>query len=88
MVAVLKNEDIIKEKLVVDEVLAIDEAEQTVDIEGNKEVWSKITNRVNHFKELLLTWLFPVPYNPWDLIDSFEEYRAVNNTDYKRKDVA
>ena len=88
MVAVLKNEDIIKEKLVVDEVLAIDEAEQTVDIEGNKEVWTKITSKINHYKELLFTWLFPVPYNPWDLIDSFEEYREENNVDNKREDVA
>ena len=71
---------------ITEKISAIDESrsEQLSAIDENKEISSKL----NHFKELLLTWLFPVPYNPWDLIDSFEEYRKENNADYKRKDVA
>ena len=84
MVTVLKNEDITEETPVIDEVTI----EQTVGVDENKEVWTKITIKVSHFKELLLTWLFPVSYDPWNLIDSFEEYRKENNVDYKRKDAA
>jgi len=51
-------------------------------LEDNEE----ISSRVNHFKKLLLTWVFWWNCNPWDLVCYLEEHRIANNTDYKRKD--
>ena len=56
--------------------------EEVLDLENQE-----LSSRVNHYKKLLLAWLFPVSYNPWDLIDYMEEHRAANNTDYRRKDI-